>query len=205
MARRPRRHRAGRAEYLTLGEYLDRNGYTDAFHRGSSAADGRGHLVDHSHADAGLSAASPSVRFFIHHGLLDLVDRPKWRTVSGGGSKRYVNRMVGRCAAIFAVALAQPRSAANMAASPSSIRRGDRSWFSEVVIATHADQALRLLADADELEDSMLGTFNYTDNVGRAPPRHLADAQAQAGVVELEPHRREQRRRRTAALRHLLR
>ncbi len=41
------------------------------------------------------------VRFFIHHGLLDLVDRPKWRTVTGG-SIEYVKRMsasASRCAA----------------------------------------------------------------------------------------------------------
>ena len=44
-------------ETLTLGDYLDRNDYSDGLHRGSSAADGRGDLVDHGAADARLSAA----------------------------------------------------------------------------------------------------------------------------------------------------
>ena len=42
---------------------------------------------------------------------------------------------------------------------------GQQQWFTDVVIATHADQALKLLADPDEQESAMLGMFPYTDNV----------------------------------------
>jgi predicted NAD/FAD-binding protein len=41
---------------------------------------------------------------------------------------------------------------------------GQRQKFDDVVIATHADQALKLLADADETEHALLGRFGYTDN-----------------------------------------
>lgn len=154
-------HRAD-CQNLTLGEYLDRNGYTDAFIED--------HLLPMGAAIWSTTAMQMRdypliafVRFFIHHGLLDLFDRPKWRTVSGG-SKRYVNRMVGAVQDVRLGAGAAEIRRENGGVTVIDTR-GDRSWFSEVVIATHADQALRLLADADELEDSMLGTFNYTGNV----------------------------------------
>jgi predicted NAD/FAD-binding protein len=148
-------------ERLTLGEYLDRNGYTDAFIED--------HLLPMGAAIWSTTAKQMRdypliafVRFFIHHGLLDLVDRPKWRTVTGG-SISYVKRMIG---AVHDVRLG---------AGAAQIRRehggvtvidtqGERSWFSDVVIATHADQALKLLSDADATEASLLGAFDYTDN-----------------------------------------
>jgi predicted NAD/FAD-binding protein len=154
----------GRAdcEGLTLGEYLDRNGYTDAFIED--------HLLPMGAAIWSTTARqmrdyplTAFVRFFIHHGLLDLLDRPKWRTVTGG-SIEYVRRMTGAAHDV------------RLGAGAAEIRRehggvtiidtqGERSWFTEVVIATHADQALRLLADSDDVEASLLGAFDYTDNV----------------------------------------
>jgi predicted NAD/FAD-binding protein len=153
----------GRAdcERLTLGEYLDRNGYTSAFIED--------HLLPMGAAIWSTTARQMRdyplvafVRFFIHHGLLDLVDRPKWRTVTGG-STRYVQRMIGAVQDV------------RLGAGAVQIRRehggvtvidaqGERSWFNAVVIATHADQALRLLADADAAEASLLGAFDYTAN-----------------------------------------
>jgi len=148
-------------ETLTLGEYLDRNGYTDAFIED--------HLLPMGAAIWSTTAKQMRdypliafVRFFIHHGLLDLVDRPKWRTVTDG-SISYVRKMIG---AVHEVRLG---------AGAAQIRRehggatvidttGERSWFSDVVLATHADQALKLLADPDAAETSLLGAFDYTDN-----------------------------------------
>jgi uncharacterized protein len=153
----------GRAdcEHMTLGEYLDRNGYTSAFVED--------HLLPMGAAIWSTTAQQMRdypliafVRFFIHHGLLDLVDRPKWRTVTGG-SISYVQKMIGAAHEL------------RLGAGAAQIRRerggvtiidtkGERSWFTDVVIATHADQALKLLADPDATEASLLGAFDYTDN-----------------------------------------
>ena len=42
---------------------------------------------------------------------------------------------------------------------------GHTDSFTDVLIATHADQALRILGDADAQETSILGAFRYTDNL----------------------------------------
>jgi len=146
---------------MTLGEYLDQNGYSEAFIND--------HLLPMGAAIWSTTATQMRayplvafVRFFIHHGLLDLVDRPKWRTVKGG-SRNYVARMV---AAIGDVRLGQGvrqirREQGRVIITDAS---GEQQSFDGVVIATHADQALRLLGDADETEASLLGAFDYTPN-----------------------------------------
>ena len=147
---------------VTLGEYLDSNGYTPAFIED--------HLLPMGAAIWSTTAkqmrAYPLVafvRFFIHHGLLDLTDRPKWRTVSGG-SIEYVKRMT---AAVQDLRLGA--GAAQIRREHGGITiidtKGERYWFHDVVIATHADQALGLLADPDATEASLLGAFDYTPNV----------------------------------------
>jgi predicted NAD/FAD-binding protein len=80
-----------------------------------------------------------------------------------GGSRAYVQRLT----AGFADRII-------MAAPVRQIRRGDdgvhlytdggEQRFDHVVIATHADQALALLADADEAERHLLGAFGYRRN-----------------------------------------
>jgi predicted NAD/FAD-binding protein len=154
----------GRAEFeaMTLGEYLDRNGYTAAFIED--------HLLPMGAAIWSTTAKQMRdypliafVRFFIHHGLLDLFGRPRWRTVTGG-SIEYVKRMIG---AVHDVRLGAGAVEVRREHGGVTIvdANGQRSWFSDVVIATHADQARKLLADADDVESSLLGAFNYTDNV----------------------------------------
>jgi predicted NAD/FAD-binding protein len=102
--------------------------------------------------------------FFANHGMLGLRDRPRWRTISGG-SRRYVDA---------AVAPWQPRLRLN---SPvTAIRRHDDhveiasrgmlepERFDDVILATHSDQALALLADPSDQEREILGAIPYQAN-----------------------------------------
>jgi predicted NAD/FAD-binding protein len=101
-------------------------------------------------------------RFFENHGLLDLANRPQWRTVVGG-SRSYVRRLAGDLEGRW-----QTRRAA------SCVRRtergvevysgGEREAFDEVVLACHADEALRLLDDPSRDEARFLGAFGYQRN-----------------------------------------
>ncbi len=149
------------ASRLTLGDYLDANNYSAAFIDD--------HLLPMGAAIWSTTArqmrAYPLVafvRFFRHHGLLDLLGRPLWRTVTGG-SREYVRRMLDAIPEIRlgagAAAIVRDKSGVTVIDTA-----GHRQSFTDVVIATHADQALRLLADADEQERALLGAFAYTDN-----------------------------------------
>ncbi len=105
------------------------------------------------------------VEFFDNHGMLGFRGRPRWRTVAGG-SRRYVDAIVGALGE-RRVRLATPvraiaRHADHVELSFSA--RGEPERFDHVVIATHADQALRLLADAGEREHELLGAFPYQPN-----------------------------------------
>lgn len=146
---------------VSLGEYLDRNDYAPAFIED--------HLLPMGAAIWSTTAREMRdypllafVRFFSSHGLLSLDDRPKWRTVLGG-SREYVQRLSAN--------LEDVRSGVEVASISRENDRvvitdtaGNADAFTDVVIATHADQALGLLADPDDEERALLGAFRYTDN-----------------------------------------
>jgi uncharacterized protein len=107
--------------------------------------------------------ASFMAEFFDNHGMFSLRDRPRWRTVSGG-SARYVD------------AITTPwRDRVRLRAPVRRVERlPDRvrieadgcesEDFDEVVIATHSDQALAMLADPSEAELEILGAIPYQRN-----------------------------------------
>jgi predicted NAD/FAD-binding protein len=99
------------------------------------------------------------VQFFDNHGMLDLKDRPRWRTVSGG-SRRYVEALVAPF--VDHIRLNTPVSALLRDDDGVAIN-GER--FDHVVLATHADQALAILGDgATAPERELLGAFPYAPN-----------------------------------------
>jgi uncharacterized protein len=103
--------------------------------------------------------------FFEHHGMLGLRDRPRWRTIAGG-SRTYVDAIVARLGA-RRVRLATPvRAIARRAdrVELSFAARAEPERFDHVVVATHSDQALRMLADPGERERELLGAFPYQPN-----------------------------------------
>lgn len=104
------------------------------------------------------------VEFFDNHGMLGFRDRPQWRTVSGG-SRRYVDAIAARLGE-RRVRVATPVEAVSRHADRVELtpRGGAPERFDHVVIAAHADQALRLLSDPRERELELLGAFPYQRN-----------------------------------------
>lgn len=103
------------------------------------------------------------VEFFDNHGMLGLRDRPQWRTIAGG-SQRYVEaiaRPLGARVRLSTPIRAIRRHEDHVEIAP---MRGEPERFDHVVIAAHADQALRLLADPSERERELLGAFPYQPN-----------------------------------------
>jgi predicted NAD/FAD-binding protein len=98
------------------------------------------------------------IGFFDNHGMLGLRGRPRWRTVTGG-SREYVRALIkpfgGR------IRLNSPVCAITRYTDHVDV---DGERFDEVVIATHADQALNLLADPTDAERKVLGAIPYQAN-----------------------------------------
>src|SRR5271154_2408400 len=94
--------------------------------------------------------------------MLSVTGSPQWRTVVGG-SRSYVERAAKE---LTSVRLATPVRTINRDGSGVSIRDADDVLepFSHVVIATHADTALRLLAEPGRAEQEVLGAFGYSRN-----------------------------------------
>ena len=101
--------------------------------------------------------------FFENHGMYSLRDRPRWRTVSGG-SRSYVE-------AITAPWRDRIRTGApvrRIERLPDGVRIEadgcESEEFDQVVLATHSDQALTMLADPSEAEREILGAIPYQRN-----------------------------------------
>lgn len=105
------------------------------------------------------------VQFFVNHELLSgLGAAIQWRTVSGG-SREYVRRALQRLgprAQLGRGAVALRRQATGRVEI--EFEDGAVEIFDHVVLATHSDQALGLLSDADDEERSLLGAIRYSDN-----------------------------------------
>lgn len=152
----------GKLDGLTLGEYAESLRLGEGFVQQYLLP--MGGAIWSTSADAMEEfPASTFVRFFKNHGLLTPLDMPQWQTVVGG-SHAYVRAFLQRFTGTV-------RTGVRL----DSIRRtedgpilrhedGTEERFDRVVVATHADEALRLLVDPDDLERELLGAWSYSRN-----------------------------------------
>lgn len=147
---------------VSLGWYLDTKGYSSSFIDDHLLPMGAA-IWSTTAADMRAYPLQAFIRFFVNHGLVQLSGRPQWRTVKGG-SREYISRIMAQ----FGGKVILDSRIAGIRRGPDGVkvldRAGHMSLFDDVVIATHADQALALLADADADEQSVLGAFGYTNN-----------------------------------------
>jgi predicted NAD/FAD-binding protein len=146
---------------MTLDEYLDSAGYGEGF-RNDHLYPMAAAIWSTPAAKIGAYPAASFIKFCVTHGLLKLTGRPVWRTVSGG-SRSYVRLLAD---AVSEVVSGYPIKTITRTANGAEIagHDGHRRRFDHVVIATHADQALEMLADPRSEEQRLLGAFQYIDN-----------------------------------------
>jgi len=107
--------------------------------------------------------AATFIHFFSNHGLLHLKGRPQWMSVPDG-SHTYIKNM-----------LREFRGKVRLSAGIQTIRRqdekveiietnGSKHHFDSLILGTHADEALHLLADPTADEKRLLGAWRYTLN-----------------------------------------
>ncbi|MBL9060257.1 MAG: FAD-dependent oxidoreductase [Mangrovicoccus sp.] len=116
--------------------------------------------------EVGAFPARTLVQFVRNHALLSPSGQHQWWTVSGG-SVEYVRRLE---AALIArgvtIRTASPVEAVRREAGRVTIRtrHGAEPDFDHVILATHPDRTLALLADPSEAERQALGAIRYQDN-----------------------------------------
>lgn len=101
------------------------------------------------------------IRFCHNHGLLQVTNRPRWFTVTGG-ARHYVHKMLPR---ISDARLNTPvRSVRRTPAGIFITTDHTTEQFDDVVMACHSDQSLALLADPTPAEREVLGAIRYHRN-----------------------------------------
>ena len=156
---------------MTLGEYLRKKNYSSVF-------------IDKYLIPMGAAIWSAStsvmhnfplqffVKFFVNHGLLSVNHRPQWHVIKGG-SRSYLAPLTANFSdnirlnsPVAAIARTQNEAASTRAKVQVNVTTvsGGQDIFDHVVIATHSDQALAMLADPSPAEQQVLGAIAYQGN-----------------------------------------
>ena len=148
---------------MTLGEYLFKNNFSEEF-------------IDNYIIPIGAAiwSTTPSnmlnipaiffIRFFENHGFLQILDRPKWWVIKGG-SKQYVKKIISG----FEKDIRLSTSVHTIVRKEKSViikfgSDNQEEQFDAVVLATHSDQALKLLEHPTEKEKEILSLLPYQRN-----------------------------------------
>ena len=117
-------------------------------------------------SDIGAFPAGALIRFFDNHNLLQYSNQHQWYTVRGG-SVEYVRRMEAAMrAAGTEIRTNAPVAGVRRTATGVEVRGHGGAWegFDDVVLATHSDQSLAVLADACPQEAAALSSVRYQPN-----------------------------------------
>jgi predicted NAD/FAD-binding protein len=107
--------------------------------------------------------ATAFARFFDNHGLLGLGDRPEWRTIVGG-SQRYVRAILDPLGDRVRLGAGVSKVVRRGTSVEIATGLGDIEHFDHVILATHSDEALTMLADPTDLEREILSAIRYRPN-----------------------------------------
>jgi uncharacterized protein len=145
---------------ITFGTFLAAGGYSDYFVQHFalpmvSAVWSAGPEVSRRYPARYLFA------FLANHGMLSVTGSPRWRSVVGG-SRTYVERAVK---GLTAVHVSTPVQSVDVRPDGVEVRTADEVHrVDRVVIATHPDEALGMLAHPTAAEQELLGAFRYSRN-----------------------------------------
>jgi predicted NAD/FAD-binding protein len=148
--------------HMTLGQFLEKHGFSKAyinFHIVPVSA-----AVWSTPGENILDFPVESIlRFYEHHGLLSLSNRPQWKTVFGG-SISYVQAFEKR----FQGTVKKNRPVLHVKRLADTVKvtfeDGSEMDFDSVVLATHADVSRRLLVNPEPEESGVLNKWTYTQN-----------------------------------------
>ncbi len=152
---------SGYCDAITIGDYLAQRKYSAVFRDN--------YLIPMSAAIWSTPRikmldfpARTFIDFFANHRLINQ-DRPLWRTVTGG-SRHYLAKLLERLGEKAVLNSPVKTISRNDNGVSVTVDGQSSEHFDHVVIASHSDQALRMLADADAGEKKILGAVAYGPN-----------------------------------------
>ncbi|UAK71517.1 NAD(P)/FAD-dependent oxidoreductase [Aeromonas enteropelogenes] len=146
---------------LTLGDFLQAGEFSDYFARHYILPMGAA-IWSSTLADMRTFPLGFFLRFFAHHGLLEVANRPQWYVIPGG-SREYIGPLTAGWQS--QIRLACPVAGIRRVTNGVIVQSHDgEEQFDEVIFACHSDQALALLTDASERERAILGAMPYQAN-----------------------------------------
>ena len=151
---------------LSLGELIQQWGLSNQFRDEHLLP--MGAAIWSTPRDKMLSFPAKSfLRFCDNHGLLQMTNRPQWQTVSGG-SRVYVDKLLAALGTDTLAHVGASRIKRQIIDGEPQVivtdEKGQTHRFDHVVMASHADQTLALLEDADVQEHYLLSPFQYEPN-----------------------------------------
>lgn len=147
---------------MSFGEYLKKNGYGQSFVRDYIIPMGSAIWS----ADPNQMFDFPAkffIRFFHHHGMLSVSNRPQWRVIKGG-SQAYVSKLTANFKDRIHTNTpveSVTRNQHGVLVKPKGVEAQQFDW---VFFACHSDQALHMLTDATNDEHAVLGALPYQKN-----------------------------------------
>ncbi|MDH6167283.1 putative NAD/FAD-binding protein [Variovorax boronicumulans] len=143
-----------------LGQFLDAHRFGTAF-RDWYFLPMMGCIWSCSTAQMLAFPVATMIRFCHNHGLIQIANRPQWRTVRGG-SRRYVEKIV---AGLEDKRLRTPvRRITRTGDGVLVATDAGTERFDHAILATHSDQSLAMLGDASPAEAAVLGAIRYQPN-----------------------------------------
>jgi predicted NAD/FAD-binding protein len=153
--------KSGKLPGGTLGEFLDASGFSPWL-SSRYLLPMAGLIWSCSPKKARDYPAADFMRFFEAHSLFTATDQPTWHTVIGG-SHTYVKKLLAHYKG--GLQLNTPvRSVKRDGSSVVLTLDSGEQRFDAVVMGTHSDTTLKLLADANEAERSVLQGIPYNQS-----------------------------------------
>lgn len=149
------------AQDETLGDFLSQHSFSTFFSENYILPMGAA-IWSSTLADMRAFPLRFFLRFFLNHGLLDIVNRPQWYVIEGG-SDAYIAPLTEQFKANIRLNAPVTRVARD-AAGVMVQSNGAVERYDQVIFACHSDQALRLLDDPNEDESKILSAMRYQAN-----------------------------------------
>lgn len=145
----------------TLGEFLDEHRFSEFFTDNYILPMGAA-IWSSTLADMRAFPLMFFLRFFLNHGLLDVTNRPQWYVIKGG-SRAYIPPLTQGFAQN--IRLNSPVESVTRSKDRVLLHvNGTTEWFDEVIFACHSDQAMRMISELSDEEQSILGDMTYQAN-----------------------------------------